>query len=81
VRRHFRCYFKVLTALLAEYQRAIAAARLYDELKLHHGAVVRWDGSPNRIFMEFYSHVDGNFGRAVSDRTAAMEQTPRGMRD
>jgi hypothetical protein len=47
---------KWLAAIFAEFQQAIAAARRYEELKLH-GSVVRRHDIPNRIFEEFYSHI------------------------
>jgi len=63
VQANFPRRLKWLAAFFAEYQRAIAAAGRYEELKLHHGSDVRRDDIPNRIFEEFYSHMDGGFAR------------------
>jgi hypothetical protein len=63
VQANFPCRLSLLAAIFTEYRRAIAAARRYEELKVHHGSVVRWHDIPNRIFEEFYSHMDGGFGR------------------
>jgi hypothetical protein len=52
------CFLKLLSDVLAEYQRAIAAARRYQELQLHCGAALRRQEIPNSIFEEFYAHME-----------------------
>jgi hypothetical protein len=51
---------KSLATVLAEYRRAIAAVRRYEELKLHREAVVGRHNIPRRIFEEFYSRMDAD---------------------
>jgi hypothetical protein len=55
------CFLKLLSGILAEYQRAIAAVRRYEELQLHCAAALRRHEIPNRIFEEFYAHMDVSF--------------------
>jgi hypothetical protein len=66
VQANFLARLKLLATILAEYRRAIAAARRYDELKLHRESAVRRHDIPRRIFEEFYSQVDGGSGRLCS---------------
>jgi hypothetical protein len=44
----------LLAGILAEYRRAIAAARRYDDLTLHSGSVAERESIPRRVFEEFY---------------------------
>jgi hypothetical protein len=52
----------MIATILAEYRRAIAAARRHNELTCHRRAGVRRRDIPRRIFEEFYSRMDGGFG-------------------
>jgi hypothetical protein len=54
----FSWRLKLLVTVLAEYRRATAAARRYEELKLHRDSVVRRHNISRRIFEEFYARMD-----------------------
>ena len=62
VQAEFPCRLELLATILAEYRRAIAAARRYEELKLHRESIVRQHHIPRRIFEEFYARTDGGCG-------------------
>jgi hypothetical protein len=58
VHANFPCRLKLLATILAEYRRGIAAARRYEDLKLHReSGVRRRHDIPRRIFEEFYSRA------------------------
>jgi hypothetical protein len=51
-----------IATILAEYRRAIAAARRHEELTCRRRAGVRRRDIPRRIFEEFYSRMDDGCG-------------------
>jgi hypothetical protein len=56
----------MIATILAEYRRALAAAREYEDLRLHRESAVRGRDIPRRIFDEFYSRIDDGFERPFS---------------
>jgi len=59
VQADFFFRLELLATILAEYRRAITAARRYEELKVHRESTVRRHDIPRRIFEEFYARTDG----------------------
>jgi len=53
-----------LAGMLAEYRRAFAAARRYDDLTLRCGSTVARDGIARRVFAEFYRDDERDLDRS-----------------